>query len=137
MPVLGDAPLRLPDGFLPVKISFREELISVAYNLFFQCLWQQVFMRQRKPLTDNLAKGKSGTGVALAHTRMTRHAFAAQHLRAYHSVTYVRLRAVALYSRSIGFHDTYVMQHGCLNNKITVEPKLRMHVGNMQCLLSH
>ena len=100
---------------------FGEELVGIADNLFFQSLWQKVLMRQRKTLLLDFLQRQAGSRVAFAHPGMSRVSLGAQHLRAQHSVAYVRLGAEALDVGSVRLDDAYVVNHGGLHYELTVK----------------
>ena len=43
--------------------------------------------------------------------------------------------AMTSYTRSIGMHDTDIVQHGCLVDKASVCPQFWMSINNLKCFL--
>ena len=134
---LGEAALCLFRSLLTVEMRLGVELVGIAYQLLFKRFGQKVMMRQRQVMRHYLTLRQSGTGMTLANTGMTRQSFTAKHLRPNHTMTYVRLCAVAFYAWSIGTYDADIVEHGSLFKKLPVEPQFRMSVGYTKSLASH
>lgn len=120
-----------------LEIGLAVELISIANQLLFQCLWQEILMRQWQVLPYDLLFGQSRAGMPLAHTGMLGIAFLAHQLCAQTPVTDIRLCTMAGYAGRVTAKDTDVVKHSCLLNKLPVEIQLGMTVANLQCPRCH
>lgn len=79
-------------------------------------------MWQWQILRNDVVKGQSGAGMTLADTGVTLwQTLATQHFSTTDTMTYVRLRAVTLYTWSIYADNTNVVKHRSLLYKVTVD----------------
>lgn len=79
-------------------------------------------MWQWQILRNDVVEGQSGTGMTLADTSVTLgQSLAAQHFSTTDTMTYVRLRAVTLYTWGIYTNDSDVVKHRCLLYKVAVD----------------
>ena len=81
-------------------------------------------------LGQNLLTGQAGTGMALAHAGMAGVALGTQHVGPNTAMTDVGLATHTADGRSMTAHDTYVVEHGCLNDELAVEAHLGMVITN-------
>lgn len=78
-------------------------------------------MWQWQILRNDVVKGQSGAGMTLADTGVTLgQSLAAQHFSTTDAMTYVRLRAVTLYTWGIYADDSDVVKHRSLLYKVAV-----------------
>lgn len=134
---LSYALLSLLWSFYFLEIGLAVELISIANQLLFQCLRQEVLMRQWQVLPDNLIFGQSRTGMALTHTGMSGIAFLPHQLCTQATVTDIRLGAMTGNAGGVTAKDTDVVEHSCLLDKLPVEVQLGMTVADLQCARCH
>lgn len=79
-------------------------------------------MWQWQILRNDVVKGQSGAGMTLADTGVTLwQTLATQHFSTTDTMTYVRLRAVTLYTWSIYADNTNVVKHRSLLYKVAVD----------------
>lgn len=79
-------------------------------------------MWQWQILRNDVVEGQSGAGMTLADTGVTLgQSIAAQHFSTTDAMTYVRLRAVTLYTWSIYADDADVVKHRSLLYKVAVD----------------
>lgn len=79
-------------------------------------------MWQWQILRNDVVEGQSGAGMTLADTGVTLgQSLAAQHFSTTDTMTYVRLRAVTLYTWGIYADDSDVVKHRSLLNEINVD----------------
>lgn len=79
-------------------------------------------MWQWQILRNDVVEGQSGSGMTLADTGVTLwQSLAAQHLSTTDTMTYVRLRAVTLYTWGIYADDSDVVKHRSLLYKVAVD----------------
>lgn len=79
-------------------------------------------MWQWQILRNDVIEGQSGTRMTLTDTSITLgQSIAAQHFSTTDTMTYVRLRAVTLYTWGIYADDTNVVKHGSLLYKVAVD----------------
>lgn len=79
-------------------------------------------MWQWQILRNDVVEGQSGAGMTLADTGVTLwQSLAAQHLSTTDTMTYVRLRAVTLYTWGIYADDSDVVKHRSLLYKVAVD----------------
>lgn len=84
-------------------------------------------MWQWQILRNDVVEGQSGAGMTLADTSITLgQSLTAQHFSTTDTMTYVRLRAVTLYTWGIYANDSDVVKHRCLLNEINVDVKFGM-----------
>lgn len=134
---LGYALLSLLWRLYFLEIGLAVELISIANQLLFQCLWQEILMRQWQVLPYDLLFGQSRAGMPLAHAGMLGIAFLTHQLCAQTPVTDIRLCTMAGYAGRVTAKDADVVKHSCLLNKLPVEIQLGMTVANLQCPRCH
>ena len=120
-----------------LEIGLAVELISIANQLLFQCLWQEILMRQWQILTDDLLFGQSRAGMSLTHAGMPGIAFLAHQLCAQATVTDIMLCAMAGNAGRVTAKDADVVEHSCLFDKLPVEFQLGMTVANLQSPRCH
>lgn len=79
-------------------------------------------MWQWQILRNDVVKGQSGTRMTLADTSITLgQSLTTQHFRTTDTMTYVRLRAVTLYTWGIYADDSDVVKHRSLLYKVAVD----------------
>lgn len=79
-------------------------------------------MWQWQILRNDVVEGQSGAGMTLADTGKTLwQTLAAQHFCTADAMTYVRLRAVTLYTWGIYANDSDVVKHRSLLYKVAVD----------------
>lgn len=79
-------------------------------------------MWQWQILRNDVVEGQSGAGMTLADAGVTLgQSLAAQHLSTTDTMTYVRLRAVTLYTWGIYADDSDVVKHRSLLYKVAVD----------------
>ena len=100
-----------------VGTGLRVELVSIADNLFFQCL--RFIARQ------------SGTSMAFCHTGMAGKALKAEQLTAYWSMLDIRFRTMTMNAGCITLVDANVVQHGSLFHELHINWQLRMLTHNL------
>ena len=134
---LGKALCGLLWGLDFLEIGLAVELISIANQLLFQCFRQEILMRQRQILADDLLFGQSRAGMPLTYAGMPGIAFRAHQLRAQAAVTDIRLCAMAGNAGRVTAKDADVVEHSCLFDKLPVEFQLGMTVANLQSPRCH
>lgn len=84
-------------------------------------------MWQWQILRNDIVECQSGAGMTLADTGVTLwQTLAAQHFCAADAMTYVRLRAVTLYTWGIYTNDSNVVKHRSLLYKVAVDMQFGM-----------
>lgn len=84
-------------------------------------------MWQWQILRNDVVKGQSGAGMTLAYTGVTLgQSLTAQHFSTTDTMTYVRLRAVTLYTWGIYANDSDVVKHRSLLYKVAVDMQFGM-----------
>ena len=79
-------------------------------------------MGQRQVLRHDVIECESGSGVAFAHACIAfGQTLGAQYLGSAHAVSYVWFGAMALDTGCVDTYDSYVVQHGCIANKVGVD----------------
>lgn len=79
-------------------------------------------MRQWQILRNDIVEGQSGAGMTLADAGVTLwQSLTAQHFSTTDTMTYVRLRAVTLYTWGIYTNDSNVVKHHSLLYKVAVD----------------
>lgn len=147
------------------KSCLREELISIAYQLFFEGfreeglvyrgVWsaecgvrtlllfrRSVYRRWRRNgdgqvLGKDLGNGKTSTGMTLTNPGMTGEAFCPHNLCPNLSMTDIWFGTEAFNARRITTEDTDVVEHGRLLHKLTVKVQFRVSITNLQGLICH
>ena len=103
-------------------MCLREELVGIADEFLLDSLWLEVVMWQREVLRHDVIERQSGSGVSLAHTCIAfGQTFGAQHFGSAHAVSYIRFGAMALDTGCVDTYYSYVVQHGCVANKVGVD----------------
>ena len=120
-----------------LEIGLAVELISIANQLLFQCLRQEILMWQRQVLTHDLLFGQSRAGMPLAYAGMLGIAFLTHQLCAQTAVTDIRLCTVTGNAGRVTAKDADVVKHRCLLDKLPVEIQLGMTVADLQCPRRH
>ena len=84
-------------------------------------------MWQWQILRNDVVEGQSGTRMTLADTSITLgQSLTTQHFCTADTMTYVRLRAVTLYTWGIYADDSDVVKHGSLLYKVAVDMQFGM-----------
>lgn len=118
---------------LPVQWSsrgrdvFSVELIGIADKFLLYRFGLQVVMWQWQILRNDVVEGQSGAGMTLADAGVTLwQSLTAQHFSTTDTMTYVRLRAVTLYTWGIYTNDSDVVKHRSLLYKVAVDMQFGM-----------
>ena len=131
---LHQAALSLLDGFLGGEPCLAEELVGIAYDLFFKRFRKEVLRGQRQVLLLNLVLRDACSGMTLTDTGMLGITFASQQLCSDAPVKDVWLGAVTMDAWRVALEDTDVVEHGSLLDKPAVYLQFRVCVDNLQGL---